>query len=68
MIFGKCVNFKYTNKGTENFGVVVLLIMVAIKKVIAEYIQNQLQDDRVADQLTLLETVDPFTSEANKKK
>ena len=37
------------------------------QKVIAEYIQNQLQDDRVADQLTVLETVDPFTSEANKK-
>ena len=55
-----------TNKGTENFGVVVTYYG-RNQKVIAEYIQNQLQDDRVADQLTLLETVDPFTSEANKK-
>ncbi|HFI0186159.1 TPA: IS200/IS605 family transposase, partial [Streptococcus suis] len=37
-------------------------------KVIAEYIQNQLQEDRVADQLTLFETVDPFTGESNRKK
>ncbi len=39
------------------------------QKVIAEYIQNQLQEDRgVADQLTLFETVDPFTGETNRKK
>ncbi|MTV61593.1 IS200/IS605 family transposase, partial [Streptococcus pneumoniae] len=36
--------------------------------VIAEYIQNQLQEDRVADQLTLFESVDPFTCEINKRK
>ncbi|VPS89626.1 IS200 family transposase [Streptococcus pneumoniae] len=38
------------------------------QKVIAEYIQNQLQEDRVADQLTLFESVDPFTGEINKRK
>lgn len=38
------------------------------QKVIAKYIQNQLQEDRVADQLTLFETVDPFTGETNRKK
>lgn len=38
------------------------------QKVIAKYIQNQLQEDRVADQLTLFETVAPFTGETNRKK
>ncbi len=38
------------------------------QKVIAKYIQNQLQEDRVADQLTLFETVAPFTGETNMKK
>ena len=37
------------------------------QKVIAEQIQNQLQEDRVADQLTLFEGVDPFTDEMKKK-
>lgn len=30
-------------------------------KKIAEYIQNQLKEDQVADQLTIKEYVDPFT-------
>jgi len=30
-------------------------------------LQNQLQEDRVADQLTLFEGVDPFTDEMKKK-
>lgn len=38
------------------------------QKVITKYIQNQLQEDRVADQLTLFEAVDPFTGEANRRK
>ncbi|MBY5035341.1 transposase, partial [Streptococcus gallolyticus] len=38
------------------------------QKVIVEYIQNQLQEDKVADQLTLFETFDPFTGEPNRKK
>lgn len=33
------------------------------KKVIEEYIKNQIQDDIVAEQLSLLEYVDPFTGE-----
>ena len=31
------------------------------KKNILEYIQNQLQQDQIADQLSLKEFVDPFT-------
>ncbi|MDT2526001.1 IS200/IS605 family transposase [Enterococcus raffinosus] len=38
------------------------------KEKIAEYIRNQLQDDYVADQLTLFEEYDPFTGKKNKKK
>ena len=38
------------------------------KKQIEEYISNQIQEDYVADQLTLFEEYDPFTGEKNKKK
>lgn len=38
------------------------------KEKIAEYIRNQIQDDYVADQLTLFEEYDPFTGKKNKKK
>lgn len=37
------------------------------KKVIAEYIRNQLQDDIAGDQMTLKEYVDPFTGDKNAK-
>ena len=33
-----------------------------------EYIRNQLQEDVVADQLSLFEENDPFTGEKNKRK
>jgi putative transposase len=39
-------------------------------KKIEEYIRNQIQEDKAADQLSLLEYVDPFTGEpvkGNKK-
>lgn len=36
-----------------------------IKKVIAEYIRNQLEEDYVAEQISIKEFVDPFTG--NKK-
>lgn len=38
------------------------------KKVIEEYIRNQIQDDIVAEQLTIMEYIDPFTGEEVKKK
>ena len=38
------------------------------KEQIAEYIRNQVQEDYVADQLTLFEEHDPFTGKKNKKK
>jgi putative transposase len=38
------------------------------KKVIEEYIRNQIQDDIVADQLSMEEFIDLFTCEERKKK
>ncbi|MBU5441227.1 IS200/IS605 family transposase [Paenibacillus sp. MSJ-34] len=37
------------------------------KKVIEEYIRNQLQEDVIAEQLTMEEYIDPFTGEETKK-
>ncbi|WP_265736212.1 transposase, partial [Staphylococcus aureus] len=37
------------------------------KKVIENYIRNQLQEDIVADQISMEEYLDPFTGEKNKK-
>ena len=37
------------------------------KKIIAEYVQNQLEKDYAADQISIKEYVDPFTGDKNKK-
>ena len=37
------------------------------KKQIQEYIRNQLQEDQIADQISIKEFVDPFTGSMNKK-
>ena len=37
------------------------------KKQIQEYIKNQLQEDQIADQMSIKEYVDPFTGSANQK-
>ena len=37
------------------------------KKQIQEYIRNQLQEDQIADQISIKEFVDPFTGSVNKK-
>ena len=36
-------------------------------KKIEEYIRNQLQEDAIADQISLMEYIDPFTGEQVKK-
>ena len=36
------------------------------EKKIAEYIQNQLQEDQAAEQLTIKEYIDPFGGEGKK--
>ena len=37
------------------------------KKQIQEYIKNQLQEDQIADQMSIKEYVDPFTGSVNQK-
>ncbi len=36
------------------------------KRIIAEYIRNQLEEDYAADQISLKEYMDPFTGSKNK--
>ena len=69
IIFDKHANLKY-KYGNRKFWCRGYYVDAVGRnqKVIAEYIQSQLQEDRVADQLTLFETVDPFTGEPNRKK
>ena len=69
MIFDKHANLKY-KYGNRKFWCRGYYVDTVGRnqKVITEYIQNPLQEDRVADQLTLFEAVDPFTDEMNKRK
>ena len=69
MIFDKHANLKY-KYGNRKFWCRGQYIDTVGRnqKVIAEYIQNPLQEDRAADQLTLFEAVNPFTDEMNKRK
>ncbi len=56
--------------GIANFGVEGFYVDTVGRnqKRIEEYIRNQLQEDVVADQLSLFEEYDPFTGEKNKRK
>ena len=68
MIFDRHANLKY-KYGNRHFwcrGYYVDTIGKNKKK-IAEYIRNQLQEDIINDQLSLFETVDPFTGQKYKK-
>ena len=68
MIFDRHANLKY-KYGNRHFwcrGYYVDTVRKN-KKVIQEYIDNQLQEDIMADQLSLKEFVDPFTGEPVKE-
>ena len=68
MIFDKHANLKY-KYGNRHFwcrGYYVDTVGKNAKR-IKEYIQDQLQDDLTADQLSLKEYIDPFTGEPTKK-
>ena len=68
MIFDRHANLKY-KYGNRHFwcrGYYVDTVGKNKKK-IAEYIRNQIQEDSVADQLSLYEYVDPFTGESVQK-
>ena len=69
MIFDRHANLKY-KYGNRHFwcrGYYVDTVGKNKKK-IEEYIRNQLQEDIASDQLSLFETVDPFTGEKYQKR
>lgn len=68
MIFERHANLKY-KYGNRHFwcrGYYVDTVGKNAKK-IQEYIQQQLQEDKLNDQLILNEYIDPFTGEPGKK-
>ncbi|MGM0123813.1 hypothetical protein IGI37_001187 [Enterococcus sp. AZ194] len=69
MIFDRHANLKY-RYGNRKFWCRGYYVDTVgrNKKQIAEYIQNQLREDHVADQLTLFEEYDPFTGKNNREK
>jgi putative transposase len=69
MIFDRHANLKY-RYGNRKFWCREFYVDTVgrNKKVIEEYIRNQIQDDIVADQLSMEEFIDPFTGEEIKRK
>ena len=68
MIFDRHANLKY-KYGNRHFWCRGYYVDTVGKneKIIKEYIQNQLQEDIMNDQLSLKEYIDPFTGSNNKK-
>ena len=68
MIFEKYANLKY-KYGNRHFGCRGFYVDTVgrNKKVIAEYIRNQLHEDHEAEQLSIKEYIDPFTGEPTKE-
>ena len=68
MIFQKWGNIKFAYRNREFWcrGYYVDTVGKNAKK-IEEYIRNQLQEDAVADQISLMEYIDPFTGEQAKR-
>ena len=68
MIFDRFANLKY-RYGNRKFWYRGYYVDTVgrNKKVIEEYIKNQLQEDKEYEQLTMDEMIDPFTGESNKK-
>ena len=69
MIFDRHANLKY-KYGNRKFWCRGLYVDTVGRKQkrIEAYIRNQLQEDVMADQLSLFEEYDPFTGEKNKRK
>lgn len=68
MIFEKYANMKY-KYGNRHFWCRGYYVDTVgrNKKVIAEYIRNQLQEDISNDQMTMIEYIDPFTGKQAKE-
>lgn len=69
MIFDRHANLKY-KYGNRHFWCKGYYVDTVgkNKKVIVEYIRNQLQEDIARDQMTIKEYVDPFEKEENKER
>ena len=67
MIFDRHANLKY-KYGSRHFWCRGYYVDTVgrNKKVIAEYIRNQLEEDNASDQISLKEYMDPFTGAKNK--
>ena len=67
MIFDRHANLKY-KYGNRHFWVRGYYVDTVgrNKKQIAEYIRNQLQEDEMADQMSIQEYIDPFTGSKTK--
>ena len=67
MIFDRHANLKY-KYGNRHFWARGYFVDTVDrnKKQIEEYIKNQLQEDQIADQMSIKEYVDPFTGRENK--
>ena len=68
MIFEKYANLKY-KYGNRHFWCRGFYVDTVgrNKKAIAEYIRNQLEEDKEAEQLSIKEYIDPFTGEPTKE-
>ena len=68
MIFDRHANLKY-KYGSRHFWCCGYYVDTVgkNKKVIEEYIRNQLSEDEMMDQITMKEYIDPFTGSKNKK-
>ena len=68
MIFDRHANLKY-KYGNRHFWARGYYVDTVgrNKKQIQEYIKKQLQEDQIADQMSIKEYVDPFTGSANQK-
>ena len=68
MIYEKWGNMKYKYRNREFWCRGDYVDTVGRnKKQIKEYIQNQLREDQIADQMSIKEYVDPFTGSSNQK-
>ena len=67
MIFDRHANLKY-KYGNRHFWARGYFVDTVgrKKKQIQEYIKNQLQEDQIADQMSIKEYIDPFTGRENK--
>ena len=68
MIFDRHANLKY-KYGNRHFWARGYYVDTVgrNKKQIQEYIKHQLEEDQIADQMSLKEYIDPFTDSENKK-